>query len=107
MSKQLTKSRTNKKVSGVIGGLGEYFGWTPDVITIIRIVYAVLALTSFGSLLVIYIVAAIVMPQPTRNDWRNKQDFSGFSQWPGDKPTQPKKMKDVTPFDDDDDWSQF
>lgn len=82
MSKQLTKSRTNKKISGVIGGLGEYFGWSQDVITIIRIVYAVLALTSFGSLLVIYIVAAIVMPQPTRNDWRNKQDFSEFSQWP-------------------------
>ena len=53
MSKQLTKSRTNKKVSGVIGGIGEYFGWSSDVITIVRIVYAVLALTSFGSLLLI------------------------------------------------------
>ncbi len=107
MSKQLTETRTNTKISGVIGGLGVYFGWSQDVITIIRIVYAVLALTSFGSLLVIYIVAAIVMPQPTRNDWRNKQDFSEFSQWPGEKPRQNKKMKDVTPFDDDDDWSQF
>ena len=47
------------------------------------------------------------MPQPTRNEWKNKQDFSGFSQWPGDKPTQKNKKKDVTPFDDDDDWSQF
>jgi Putative stress-responsive transcriptional regulator len=93
MSKQLTKSRTNKKVSGVIGGIGEYFGWSSDVITIVRIVYAVLALTSFGSLLLIYIVAAIVMPQPTRNEWKNKQDFSGFSQWPGDKPTQKIKRK--------------
>ena len=107
MSKQLTKSRTNKKVSGVIGGIGEYFGWSSDVITIVRIVYAVLALTSFGSLLLIYIVAAIVMPQPTRNEWKNKQDFSEFSQGPGDKPTQKNKKKDVTPFDDDDDWSQF
>ena len=95
MSKQLTKSRTNKKVSGVIGGIGEYFGWSSDVITIVRIVYAVLALTSFGSLLLIYIVAAIVMPQPTRNEWKNKQDFSGFSQWPGDKPTQKNKKKEV------------
>ena len=95
MSKQLTKSRTNKKVSGVIGGIGEYFGWSSDVITIVRIVYAVLALTSFGSLLLIYIVAAIVMPQPTRNEWKNKQDFSGFSQWPGDKPTQKNKKKAI------------
>ena len=107
MSKQLTKSRTNKKISGVIGGLGEYFGWSQDVITIIRIVYAVLALTSFGSILVIYIVAAIVMPQPTRNDWRNKQDFSEFSQWPGGKPRQNKKKKGVTPFVEDDEWTQF
>ncbi len=98
MSKQLTKSRTNKKISGVIGGLGEYFGWSQDVITIIRIVYAVLALTSFGSLLVIYIVAAIVMPQPTRNDWRNKQDFSEFSQWPGEKPRQNKKNERCNTF---------
>ncbi|GAB2023731.1 hypothetical protein RyT2_28100 [Pseudolactococcus yaeyamensis] len=107
MSKQLTKSRTNKKVSGVIGGIGEYFGWSSDVITIVRFVYVVLVLMGYGTPLLIYIVAAFVMPRPTRNEWKNKQDFSGFSQWPGDKPTQNKKMKDVTPFDDDDDWSKF
>lgn len=132
MSKQLTKSRTNKKLSGVIGGLGEYFGWSEDLITLVRIVYAVLAVTSFGSLVLIYIIAAMVLPRaPRQNDWRNDQDFSshyrwpgegsssrgkndrGFSQWPGDAHTPNRKRKDVTPFDDvddsdeDDGWSQF
>ncbi|MDR1606270.1 MAG: PspC domain-containing protein [Streptococcaceae bacterium] len=105
-TKKLTKSRTNKQLAGVIGGLGEYFGWSSDVITIIRIVYAVLALTSYGSLLLIYIIVAIIIPQAPRNDWRNKQDFSGFSKWPGEAP-KAQKRKDVTPFDDDEDWSRF
>lgn len=129
MSKQLTKSRDNKKISGVIGGLGEYFGWSQDLITLIRIVYAVLAVTSFGSLILIYIIAAMVLPKAPKKDyWRNEQDFSGFSQWPGnqhtsqhqnkggyrqwpgDQHTPSQKRKDVTPFDDvtdDDDWSKF
>ena len=45
-SKQLTKSRTNKKIAGVIGGFGDYFGWPEDVVLIIRIVYAIFAFTS-------------------------------------------------------------
>lgn len=106
-TKQLTKSRDNKMVSGVIGGIGEYLGLSPDVITIIRIVYAVLAVVSWFSLVVVYIIVAIVMPQAPRNAGKTKQDFSSFSQWSGNKTTDTKTRKDVTPFDDDDDWSQF
>ena len=106
-SKQLTKSRTNKKIAGVIGGFGDYFGWTEDVVLIIRIVYAIFAFTSFGSLILVYFIVAIILPDAPKKNGKNKQDFSGFSQWPGDKNNHAKKRKDVTPFDDDDEWSQF
>ncbi|GFH41217.1 PspC domain-containing protein [Lactococcus insecticola] len=107
MAKQLTKSRQNKMVSGVIGGIGEYFNLSRDVITIIRIVYTVIALTSFGSLLLIYIIAAFIMPRQAPDMSGKQQDFAHFSGMSGNTKTETKKRKDVTPFDDDDDWSQF
>ena len=106
-SKRLTKSRTNKKISGVIGGLADYYGWPEDVVTIIRIVYVILALTSFGSLILIYFVVSIILPEAPRENSGTKQDFSNFSQWPGDQQNKAKKRKEVTPFDDNDEWSQF
>ena len=106
-SKRLTKSRKNKKISGVIGGLADYYGWNEDVVTIIRIVYVILALTSFGSLILIYFVVSIILPEAPRENSGTKQDFSNFSQWPGDQQNKAKKRKDVTPFDDNDEWSQF
>jgi phage shock protein PspC (stress-responsive transcriptional regulator) len=104
-NKQLTKSRNNKMVSGVIGGIGEYLGLSPDVVTIIRIVYAVLSVVSWFSLVIIYIIVASILPSAPRNATHYQQNFS---QWPGDKKNEAsKKRKDVTPFDDDDDWAQF
>lgn len=107
-SKRLTKSRTNKRISGVIGGLADYFGWADDLTTIIRVVYAVLALTSFGSLILIYFVVSIILPNAPRPTRKNKQDFSSFSQWSDKQQNKASKRKDVTPFDDEaDEWSQF
>ena len=48
----------DKKLLGVCGGFAEYFGIDP---TIVRLVWAALALSGTGILL--YIVAALVMPE--------------------------------------------
>ncbi len=37
--RQLTKSVTNRRVSGVIAGIAEYFGLGRDVVTILRILF--------------------------------------------------------------------
>ena len=50
----------NKKVCGVCGGIAEYFGIDP---TIVRLIWAVL-IFAFGTGVVAYIVAAIIMPDP-------------------------------------------
>ncbi|MBR3109512.1 MAG: PspC domain-containing protein [Clostridia bacterium] len=58
--KQLYKSRTNKKVAGVCGGIGEYFDIDP---TLVRLGFVALSFLAGGGLMV-YIIAAIIMPDP-------------------------------------------
>lgn len=58
MKKTLYKSRKGRFLFGVCGGLAEYFDVDP---TLIRILTAVLCTTGTGLLL--YIVAAVVMPE--------------------------------------------
>lgn len=57
--KRLFKSRDNRMVCGVCGGVGEYFNVDP---TLIRLVW-VLASLFGGSGLLAYIIAAIIMPE--------------------------------------------
>lgn len=60
MEKRLTRSRTNRMLSGVCAGLGEYFEIDP---TLVRLAFALLTLLSgVGPGIVIYIVLAIIMP---------------------------------------------
>ncbi|SER89980.1 PspC domain-containing protein [Lachnobacterium bovis] len=54
--KRLRKSQ-DKKIFGVCGGIGEYFGIDPVIIRLIWLV----AICCFGTGLLLYIVAAIVM----------------------------------------------
>lgn len=55
--KRLYKSRTNRMLCGVCGGLGEYLNIDP---TLIRLIVAVLGFTGTG--VFAYIVAAIIIP---------------------------------------------
>ena len=57
MNKKLYKSKVDKKLAGVCGGLAEYFELDP---TIVRLV-AVILILGWGSGLLAYIIAALVM----------------------------------------------
>jgi len=57
VKKRLTKSRKDRMLFGVCGGLGEYFDIDP---TFIRLAFAALALQGIG--IVLYIILAILMP---------------------------------------------
>ena len=63
MEKKLTKS-LNKKLCGVCGGFAEYFNCDP---TLVRLIAIALALCMGGGVIA-YIIAAIVMPNPTTNN---------------------------------------
>ena len=58
MDKKIYKSSSNRMISGVCGGIGEYFNVDP---TIIRLAWALLGLTGAG--LIAYILAAIIIPE--------------------------------------------
>lgn len=57
--KKLYKSNTDRKISGVCGGIAEYFEIDS---TIVRLAWVLFTLAG-GSGLLAYIVAAIVMPE--------------------------------------------
>ncbi len=57
-TKKLYKSRRNKMICGVCGGIGEYFGIDP---TVVRLIWAVLILC-FGTGILAYIIAALLIP---------------------------------------------
>ena len=59
-SKRLYRSRENRMLCGVCGGLGEFFG--PDA-TIVRLLVAILAVSSIGTGVLIYFIAAFVIPE--------------------------------------------
>jgi len=59
-SRKLYRSRTNRRIAGVCGGLGDFFGIDP---TVIRLLFAAGALFGFGSFILIYIVIFIVVPE--------------------------------------------
>lgn len=58
-NKKLTKGH-DKKVAAVCSGVAEYFGWD---VGMVRIATALLCLF-WGTGLLVYIVAALVLPEP-------------------------------------------
>ena len=55
--KKLRKSNTDKKIFGVCGGIGEYFGIDPIWV---RLAWAVLVFV-FGTGILLYLVFALIM----------------------------------------------
>ena len=60
MEKKLTRSMTDKKLCGVCGGLAEYFSIDA---TLIRLALALFTVVFCGTGLLIYIAAALVIPE--------------------------------------------
>ncbi|MCL2360945.1 MAG: PspC domain-containing protein [Defluviitaleaceae bacterium] len=77
MAKRLYRSRTNKVISGVCGGIAEYFNIDPSLVRLGMVLFTFAG----GSGIVAYIIGAIVIPQAPHfppggsDDWYN-QDFN-------------------------------
>ena len=46
-------------LAGVCGGIAEYLGWDS---TIVRIILLVLVFSSFGTMVLLYFILALIMP---------------------------------------------
>ena len=72
MNNKLYRSTDQKMLAGVCGGLAEYFNID---VTLVRLIWAIVSIPSFGVGLLIYIIAAIIVPQRPYNQ---KQEFVEF-----------------------------
>ena len=59
MNKKLYKSSENQVLCGVCGGFAEYFGIDPTLVRLAWVLFCVLA----GTGVLVYLIAALVMPQ--------------------------------------------
>lgn len=60
MTKKLTRSVTDKKLTGLCGGLARYLGVDT---TAVRLITAAAAFFSFGTVILLYIIGSLLVPQ--------------------------------------------
>jgi phage shock protein C len=89
MGKKLYKSNRNKVLFGVCGGLAEYFNID---VTLVRLVFIVLALSGAGVLA--YIIAAIVIPEESYDSWQSSGDSGDY------------RTAYSSAYDEDTEWKQ-
>jgi phage shock protein C len=58
--KRLYRSRDERMIAGVAGGLGEYFAIDP---TIVRLLFALSVFFGFGTGLLVYLILMLVVPE--------------------------------------------
>lgn len=61
MQKRLYKSRENRVIAGVIGGIGEYLGVDPVVLRVLWVAIVVFTVGIPG--IIVYLIAALVIPE--------------------------------------------
>lgn len=59
MEKRLQRSRHNRMIAGVCGGVAEYFDIDP---TIVRLIWVLLGF-AYGSGLLAYVIAWVIIPE--------------------------------------------
>lgn len=57
---KLQRSKTNRVLAGICGGIGEYFNIDP---TVVRIALVLLGLPYFGTIFIVYLICMFVIPE--------------------------------------------
>lgn len=67
MQKKLYKSRTDRKISGVCGGLAQYFNMDSTLIRLLWILFVLFG----GSGVLAYVICALIIPDEPYEDYYN------------------------------------
>ena len=96
MEKKLYRSRTDKTISGVCGGLGKLIGIDP---TIVRVVFAVASFFSGGFPgLILYVILACIIPEEPMDGQPADQAWQPYQAWqPQQEPQQENPPVDAEP----------
>ncbi|WP_296238109.1 PspC domain-containing protein [Psychrobacter sp. UBA5136] len=65
---KLHRSRNNRMIAGVMGGIAEYVGWSPTWVRVLFMVVSTLSAAVPGIL--IYIILWIIMPKATDQSYQ-------------------------------------
>lgn len=60
MEKKLYRSRTDKKIAGVCGGMAKYLNIDN---TVVRLIWAIVGLCTVGTALLAYLICALIIPE--------------------------------------------
>jgi phage shock protein PspC (stress-responsive transcriptional regulator) len=61
MSRKLARSRNNRMIAGVCGGIAEYFGWAPWIVRFVYVLVSILSAAFPGIL--IYLLLWLLVPK--------------------------------------------
>ena len=98
--KKLRRSRKNRVVCGVMGGIAEYFDVDP---TIVRVLFIICSFSGFP--IILYILLAIIIPEESTGYYRDNRRRNTYYYTSGS--SRPRKTARRVEEDDDDDWSDF
>ena len=87
MAGRLYRSRRDRMLAGVAGGLAETWGADPSLV---RIIWALLVILTGGAALLVYIVMAIVVPE-------EDQVYGAAGAPVGDRPARPPRTGGLPP----------
>lgn len=60
-TKRLYRSRSNRMLAGVCGGIAEYFGVDPTIVRLVAVFFALAG----GPGIIFYIILALIFPEET------------------------------------------
>ncbi|SUD92292.1 PspC domain-containing protein [Psychrobacter phenylpyruvicus] len=65
--KKLHRSRNHRMIAGVMGGVAEYFGWSPNLTRILFVIISSASAAVPGIL--IYLILWLIMPKATAESY--------------------------------------
>ncbi|EGK07462.1 PspC domain-containing protein [Psychrobacter sanguinis] len=65
--KKLHRSRNHRMIAGVMGGIAEYFGWSPNLTRILFVIISSASAAVPGIL--VYLVLWLIMPKATAESY--------------------------------------
>lgn len=73
MERKLYRSKSDRKLLGVLGGFAKYFNVDA---TILRIIYVLLSIFVIGCPIIIYLIVALVIPEEPENSDFQEVNFT-------------------------------
>jgi len=78
--RMLVRSKADRRLLGICGGIGEYFNLDPNLI---RVIWALVTICG-GSGILAYIIAAFIMPEPDAGTQGEEDSVQEYSDYPED-----------------------